>query len=57
MKQAWRAVLGRDPDDAELAARDGDFCNSRQRSSARLTAAASELVRALFNTNEFLYVD
>ena len=56
IKLAWRAVYAREP-----AA--GDIVSSQaflERQTAELgstKAAAAELVRVLFNTNEFLYVD
>ena len=56
VKQVWRAILGRDPDDAELA-RGRAFLQQQTSELGSTKAAASELVRALFNTNEFLYVD
>jgi hypothetical protein len=56
VKQAWRAVLGRQPDASELE-RGQKFLQLQTSELGSMTAAASELVRALFNTNEFLYVD
>jgi hypothetical protein len=53
---AWTAVIGRPPSEAEVhdaedfLARQGQNLGSRE-------AAAAELTRALFNLNEFLYVN
>ena len=55
-KSAWRAVLARDPDAAELE-RTTKFLEAQTAELGTPMAAASELARALFNTNEFLYVD
>ena len=49
---AWRRVLAREPN-AEERGRTADFLASQ---TSRAEAAA-ELIRALLNTNEFLYVD
>jgi hypothetical protein len=56
VKQAWRAVLGRQPDASELE-RGQKFLQLQTSELGSMTAAASELARALFNSNEFLYVD
>jgi hypothetical protein len=56
VKRSWRAVLGRNPDNAELERGTG-FLQQQTSELGASKAAASELVRALFNTNEFLYVD
>jgi hypothetical protein len=56
VKRAWRAVLGRQPDAAELE-RGQKFLQLQTSELGAITPAASELARALFNTNEFLYVD
>lgn len=56
VRQAWRSVLGRDPDVAELE-RGQKFLRDQSAELGNPAAAASELVRGLFNTNEFLYVD
>ena len=55
-KSAWRHVLARDPEPAELE-RGRKFVEAQTAELGQQSAAASELVRALFNTNEFLYVD
>jgi hypothetical protein len=55
-KNAWRRVLARDPDPGE-AERARKFLDMQTAELGTRVAAASELVRALFNTNEFLYVD
>jgi hypothetical protein len=53
---AWRHVLGRDPD-ADESERGRKFLRDQAGELGSLPNATSELVRALFNTNEFLYVD
>jgi hypothetical protein len=53
---AWRHVLGRDPD-ADESGRGRKFLRDQAGELGSLPNATSELVRALFNTNEFLYVD
>ena len=50
------AVLVRDPDAEELE-RGRKFLRDQEAELGTLPDAASELARALFNTNEFLYVD
>ncbi|HYI92216.1 MAG TPA: DUF1553 domain-containing protein, partial [Bryobacteraceae bacterium] len=55
-KRAWRHVLARDPEPAELE-RASKFIEAQTVELGKQSAAASELARALFNTNEFLYVD
>ncbi len=55
-KRAWRHVLARDPEPAELE-RAVKFVGAQTVELGKQSAAASELARALFNTNEFLYVD
>ena len=54
--QVWRRVLVRDPDTEELD-RARKFLRDQAAELGTLPDAASELARALFNTNEFLYVD
>ncbi len=54
--QVWRRVLVRDPDVEELD-RGRKFLRDQGAELGTLPDAASELARALFNTNEFLYVD
>ncbi len=56
VKRSWRAVLGRNPDNAELE-RGKEFLQQQTSELGASKVAASELIRALFNTNEFLYVD
>lgn len=55
-KSAWRTVLARNPEPAELE-RATKFLTAQSAELGNPVAAASELARALFNTNEFLYVD
>jgi hypothetical protein len=54
--QVWHRVLVRDPDTEELD-RARKFLRDQAAELGTLPDAASELARALFNTNEFLYVD
>ena len=54
--QVWRRVLVRDPDVEELD-RGRKFLRDQAAELGTSSDAASELARALFNTNEFLYVD
>lgn len=56
VNRAWLAVLGRRPEPSELQ-RGRAFLTSQTSELGSLSAAAVELVRGLFNTNEFLYVD
>ncbi|MCC6540344.1 MAG: DUF1553 domain-containing protein [Bryobacterales bacterium] len=53
---AWRHVYGRDPVETE-AARVRTFLDAQTAALGSRRAAATELARALFNTNEFLYVE
>jgi len=53
---AWRHVYGRDPAEPE-AARVRAFLDTQTATLGSRSAAAVELARALFNTNEFLYVE
>ncbi|HYP04865.1 MAG TPA: DUF1553 domain-containing protein, partial [Bryobacteraceae bacterium] len=55
-KGVWRSILARDPDATELA-RAKAFLTAQSAELGSLSAAAAELARGLFNTNEFLYVD
>jgi hypothetical protein len=56
VKGTWRSILARDPDAAELS-RARAFLAAQTSELGSLGAAAAELARGLFNTNEFLYVD
>jgi cytochrome c551/c552 len=53
---AWRQILKRTPDGEELRKAEAFLARQRETNSSR-EFAASELVRALLNSNEFLYVD
>ena len=55
-KREWDAVLGREPNAAELE-RGRDFLRKQTAELGSREAAAAELARGLFNTNEFLYID
>lgn len=56
LKAAWRRILSRDPSDRELKA-GGGFLALQLANTGSDQAALSELVRGLFNLNEFLYID
>jgi hypothetical protein len=56
VKRAWRSVFGREPNAGELE-RGKKFLELQASELGSMSAAASELARGLFNTNEFLYVD
>jgi hypothetical protein len=56
VKGVWRSILAREPDGTELA-RARAFLATQSSELGSLGAAVAELARALFNTNEFLYVD
>ena len=56
VNQAWLAAYGRLPDAAELK-RALTFLETQKAELQKPEAAARELMRALFNSNEFLYVD
>jgi hypothetical protein len=56
VRKTWLAVYGRTPEAAELE-NGRKFLQTQVAELGSLSAAAGELVRALFNTNEFLYVD
>ena len=56
IQAAWRQILARDPDRQELA-RAATFLNTQGRNTGGRGEALTELVRALLNLNEFLYVD
>ncbi len=56
VKGAWRAVFGRAPEASEDE-RGRTFLRKQTAELGTAAAAATELVRGLFNTNEFLYVD
>ena len=53
---AWRAVYTREPRPADVAAAQV-FLERQTAELGSKKAASAELVRSLFNTNEFLYVD
>ncbi len=53
---AWRSVLAREPDAQEIA-RARQFLAAQSRNAGGREQAAGELIRALLNLNEFLYVD
>jgi hypothetical protein len=55
VRETWRAILGRDPL-AEEIERAAAFLE-KQAAEVQTSGAVRELARALFNTNEFLYVD
>ncbi len=52
----WQQVLVREPNEAELA-RAETFLTTQSKNAGGRTEALVELVRALLNLNEFLYVD
>ena len=54
--EAWLAVLGRKPEADEMQ-RAEKFVDLQTAELGSKAAALTELVRGLFNTNEFLYVD
>lgn len=56
VRAAWRRTLSRDPSARELKA-GGEFLNSQSGNTGSREGALRELVRSLFNLNEFLYVD
>jgi hypothetical protein len=56
VKNTWRRILARDPEPDE-SERGSKFLREQAAELGRLDKAASELARALFNINEFLYVD
>jgi hypothetical protein len=53
---AWQRVYGRAPGDGEKREAEAFLERQRQRTGSQAGAFA-ELVRALWNSNEFLYVD
>jgi cytochrome c551/c552 len=53
---AWKQILGRAPSEAERK-RAAAFLSEQRRNAGTHAGAVVELVRALFNLNEFLYVD
>jgi mono/diheme cytochrome c family protein len=53
---AWQRVLGRDPNPSERAKADA-FLAAQKKNLGSDSAALQELVRGLFNINEFLYVE
>jgi hypothetical protein len=56
IKMAWTAIFARQPRADEMASVRA-FIERQTVELGSKKAAASELVRVLFNTNEFLYVD
>ena len=56
IRASWRAVLAREPAPSELA-RAADFLSLHSRHTGQRKGALVELIRALLNLNEFLYVD
>ena len=56
VRAAWNQVLGREPSSAELT-RGQQFLAKQKTELGSLAGAAAEMIRGLFNTNEFLYVD
>lgn len=56
VQAAWRQILSRNPDADELR-RAQAFLKTQSVNTGTRGAAVAELVRALFNLNEFLYVD
>jgi hypothetical protein len=53
---AWRQILGRDPTPAEHT-RAVAFLAAQTKNTRQTAEAMAQLIRALLNTNEFLYVD
>ena len=53
---AWTKILGREPG-AEERDRAASFLAAQSQNADDRTQAVSELIRALLNLNEFLYVD
>jgi mono/diheme cytochrome c family protein len=56
IKTAWRAVYARNPSPEEVRT-SRTFLERQTSELGNRKAAAGELIRVLFNTNEFLYVD
>ena len=56
IRAAWRQVLAREPRPNEIS-RAATFLASQSQTSGGRIAALTELIRALLNLNEFLYVD
>ena len=56
IKKAWLAVYTRAPKPDDLASA-RTFLERQTAELGTRKAAAAELIRVLFNTNEFLYVD
>jgi hypothetical protein len=52
----WRQVLAREPKPAELS-RAREFLAAQASTAGGRTEALVQLIRALLNLNEFLYVD
>ena len=56
IRAAWKQVLSREPNAGELS-RALEFLKSQTQNTGGRHQSLVELVRALFNLNEFLYVD
>ncbi len=56
IRAAWKQVLAREPRPNEIS-RAATFLASQSQASGGRIAALTELIRALLNLNEFLYVD
>jgi cytochrome c551/c552 len=56
IRSAWTRVLAREPEEAELS-RAAQFLRTQSGNTGGRAGALTELVRALVNLNEFLYVD
>jgi hypothetical protein len=56
IRKTWLAVYGRAPQTADVTTAQ-TFLERQTTELGSKKAAAAELVRVLFNTNEFLYVD
>ncbi|MCX6611938.1 MAG: DUF1553 domain-containing protein, partial [Acidobacteria bacterium] len=56
IRSAWKQVLSREPNAGELS-RALEFLKSQTQNTGGRHPSLVELVRALFNLNEFLYVD
>ena len=56
IRGAWRQVLAREPKPQEVS-RTAAFLSTQSRNAGGRKEALTELIRALLNVNEFLYVD
>ena len=56
VRTVWRQVLSREPDAGEIS-RATAFLAEQSKNAGGRNEALVELIRALLNTNEFLYVD